>query len=374
MRVLHLVKTSDGAGWAYREMRELVSLGIEVHVAMPLGGYWTDSYRAAGIVIHEMEYSLKKLSRSCGCLRSIVSEVDPDIIQSHFVVSTVIMRIALRRDKRPRVFKVPGPLHLENWFTRRFELALAQQNDYWVGSCSWTCLRYQKSGIRPDRVFMCFYGGDRVNQTHDLKKNVIRHELSLPEDAFIVGMVAYMYPPKKLLGQKRGLKGHEDFIDAIALVAEQYPNVYGVCVGGAWGNAIKYEEKVKAYGTRKTNHVFFLGTRDDVPDLYNDMQLAVHPSHSENLGGAGESLLFRVPTIATNVGGFPDLVKDKITGILIPPKSPSVLAQTIIDCIEGKHDLNSYVENGYAYITKVSDVKTTALEMVSIYNKILGIK
>ena len=28
----------------------------------------------------------------------------------------------------------------------------------------------------------------------------------------------------------------------------------------------------------------------NVPELYQDFDVAVHPSHSENLGGAGESL------------------------------------------------------------------------------------
>ena len=38
MKVLHLVKTSRGASWALRQMRELKRLGVDVHVALPPGG------------------------------------------------------------------------------------------------------------------------------------------------------------------------------------------------------------------------------------------------------------------------------------------------------------------------------------------------
>ena len=38
MKSLHLVKTSTGATWAFRVMRDLVQMGEEVHVAMPVDG------------------------------------------------------------------------------------------------------------------------------------------------------------------------------------------------------------------------------------------------------------------------------------------------------------------------------------------------
>ena len=55
MVVLHLVKTSVGAMWALRLMRELVAQGIEVHVALPCGGPCEALYREAGITIHDID-------------------------------------------------------------------------------------------------------------------------------------------------------------------------------------------------------------------------------------------------------------------------------------------------------------------------------
>jgi glycosyltransferase involved in cell wall biosynthesis len=157
---------------------------------------------------------------------------------------------------------------------------------------------------------------------------VSRQDLGLDTDAPVVGMVAYMYAPKRLLGQRVGLKGHEDLIDAMTIVREQDPRVRVVFVGGAWGGAHRYEQRVRDYARRRLGpDALFLGDRGDVAALYRHFQVAVHPSHSENLGGAAESLLLGVPTVATSVGGFPDLVEDGATGLLVPPHSPTSLAQ-----------------------------------------------
>ena len=60
MVVLHLVKTSVGAMWALRLMRELVAQGIEVHVALPCGGPCEALYREAGITTLAMLLGRRK--------------------------------------------------------------------------------------------------------------------------------------------------------------------------------------------------------------------------------------------------------------------------------------------------------------------------
>lgn len=118
MKSLHLVKTSTGATWAFRVMRDLVQMGEEVHVAMPVDGILVQQYKDAGIVIHELNYSMKKAMSTMKQIRKVVNEVKPDIIHSHFVLTTLLMRLALRSYNIARVFEVPGPLHLEHTIYR----------------------------------------------------------------------------------------------------------------------------------------------------------------------------------------------------------------------------------------------------------------
>lgn len=369
MKVLQLLKTSEGATWALRQMCELVKLGVEVHVLLPYGGKLIEKYKKANIFVHYWNPSLKKFSESKTALRKVVAHVNPDIIHSHFVLTTIIMRLALRDSKIKRIFQVPGPLHLENFFFRNLDIILAQKIDYWVGSCLWTNSRYKRSGISANRLFLSYYGSD-IKYKRVKKTNYLHELLNLDKDVIIIGMVAYMYAPKRYLGQTRGLKGHEDFIDAISILEKKYPNIHGVCVGGAWDDT-RYETKVKEYAKKKTSNVHFLGTRNDIPELYSDMFCVVHPSLSENLGGAAESLAVGVPTIATNIGGFPDIVIEGETGLLISPRSPKEIAKAVESLINGDYDIEKLVANGIKRVDQLLDIKNTAKSMYDIYNNIL---
>ena len=140
-------------------------------------------------------------------LTNVVSNVKPDIIHSHFVGTTLTMRMALgKRHKIPRVFQVPGPLHLEHPFFRTMEIRSAGPRDSWIGSCEWTCNRYRQSGIPKERLYLSYYGTD-LEEIQRREPGKLRTELGIADSTRIVGMVAYMYAPKRYLGQKRGTQG-----------------------------------------------------------------------------------------------------------------------------------------------------------------------
>jgi len=377
MKVLHLIKTTQGATWALRQMKELVDLDVEVHVALPSYSGKASSYEKAGVKVHilDTDLSLKSiwnLVPQIKAFRKLLREIKPDLVHSHFFGTTIVMRLAMRGFCIPRIFQVPGPLHLEHFFFRNLELLVSDKEDYWIASCEWTKKKYQ-SLADSKKIFLSYYGTD-VEAFVGKSKEYLHDELGVPAKTKVIGMVAYMYPPKYYLGQKRGLKGHEDLIDAVSIVAEHYPDIKLVFVGGAWAGATHYENKVIAYGKNKLHDkVVFLGTRTDVSQLYSGFDMAVHPSYSENVGGAVESLLMNVPTITSNVGGFPDLIKHKDTGLLAKPGDPSDLANKILYYLENPESAQKYTKKGAEYTRFLFDVKRTAKEVKEIYQKILTV-
>jgi glycosyltransferase involved in cell wall biosynthesis len=306
-------------------------------------------------------------------LRELVGMIQPDVIHSHFVGTTLTMRLALgKKHPIPRIFQVPGPLHLEHMLFREAEIRLAGPNDAWIGSCLWTCRQYLASGISSDRVFLAYYGSDPVAMAPRVPGS-LRHLFQIPQGRAIVGMVAYMYAPKRYLLQRRGLKGHEDLIDALALCRDGGIDVAGVFVGGAWGNATEYERSVRTYAKKRLGDGgIFLGTRNDVIDLYPDFTIAVHPSHSENLGGAAESLLLQVPTIATDVGGFPDIVQDGETGWLVPPGSPEALASAIADVIANPLEARRRAIRGQELAHNMLNIQQNAKDVITAYEQVVA--
>lgn len=377
MKLLHLVKTTTGATWALKQISELIKYGCDIHVILPDNKNLYQKYIEAGATVHILNVDIaqakkpKQLVKSLLAFRKLVNQIRPDIIHSHFVGTTLFMRIALKDDSTKRIFQVPGPLHLEKTLTKNIDVLSADENDYWIPTCQLSKDIYLKNGIEESRLMLTYYGTDTsvyVPKT----QGILKKEFEIPVSRQIVGMVAYTYAPKKWLGQTRGIKGHEDLIDAMEIVCRNNSNAMCVIVGGAWAGAEDYYEEVKNYGKQKlADRILFLGTRRDVPDLYPDFNVVVHPSHSENLGGAGESLLMSVPTIATNIGGFPDIVIPNETGWLVPKQNPTALAKTIEEVLDQPKLAKQLAQEGSKRLKISMNVQNTSRDVYKFYQKIL---
>jgi len=374
LRVLHLVKTPSGAFWALRVMKELVKLGVEVHVAMPPKGRYTPEYEAAGIPIHPQEFDLSpaQLPKHGYAFRQLVKKVQPDIIHSWFAQTTMYMRFFLRDIHIPRIFQVPGPLHLQNPFYRKADVRSATKDDYWIGTSKCINQFYIDEGVDKERLALVYLGVD-LNDYEPKPPGFLRQNYPIPEDRKLIGIVAYIYPPNKMLFRKRGLKGHEDLIDAFSILLKKRNDIHLVICGKVWGGQTWYEDQIKAYAKEKCGeHVTFTGFVDDVREVFADLDVFVYPSHSENLGGVFESLLLKVPTAASNIGGIPEAVIHNQTGLLFDPNNHAQIAYSIDRLLENPELANTFVEKGYEHIRSIIDLKKSIPPIVSFYEKLLS--
>ena len=379
MKVLQIVKTNKGANWAFNQAKWLHDNGVEIITVLPeINGGMAEKYKESGMKIEKGDFTLPvskpwEIIEKSRSIREIVNRIQPDLIHSHFVTNIMMLRIALKNINVPRLFQVPGPLHLENCLFRNAEIYLSNSNDYWAGACKKTRDMYLGAGIPKDRTFLAYYGGyggESCNE-YENANNILHNEYNIPNNKILVGMVSYFYKPKAHMLQFRGLKGHEDFIDAIAIARKSDPRIIGVIVGDAWGSSFKYVQKVKKYALKKCeNNIIFTGFRNDMKKIYRELDIAVHPSHSENLGGPAESLAAGVPTISTNVGGFPDIVINNQTGYTVEPKNPKELANRIISMISDRNQKESMAICGGKFVRELLDINNTASNIMRIYEKI----
>jgi valyl-tRNA synthetase len=122
----------------------------------------------------------------CKQIRKTIKQVQPDILHLHFVTNVLMCRLALRKDKTPRLFQVPGPLHLESSITSFAERCTATKADYWAGACKKTCSIYTDKGISPQRVHLAYYGVPHKEASQGVSKNILRSEYGIADDAVSV--------------------------------------------------------------------------------------------------------------------------------------------------------------------------------------------
>ena len=197
----------------------------------------------------------------------------------------------------------------------------------------------------------------------------------IPLDAPVVGMVAHIYAPKFFLGQTRGVKGHEDFIAALALIKKTRHDVRGVIVGGSWEKSGNwYEKRLHSLGKRTCgSSLIFLGHRTDLDQVSGLFDLAVQPSLSEAVAWSVAELLQRnIPVVATDVGGLPDLIQESKTGWLVPPRDPGAIARAVLQALENPNEALRRAAQGRVLACSLLDVKKTACEIAVLYRGVLG--
>jgi glycosyltransferase involved in cell wall biosynthesis len=80
------------------------------------------------------------------------------------------------------------------------------------------------------------------------------------------------------------------------------------------------------------NRAWLPGERTDIAQMLRAMDLFVLPSLAEGSSNTIlEAMASGLPVVATAVGGNPVLVHSGFTGILVPPRTPDLMAAAIAD-------------------------------------------
>jgi glycosyltransferase involved in cell wall biosynthesis len=81
--------------------------------------------------------------------------------------------------------------------------------------------------------------------------------------------------------------------------------------------------------------------------------LLVIPSRMESIPQViKEAFYLKVPIVATNVGGIPELIQDNVNGLLVTPENPEQLLETINKLLGDKESMKRFSEAGYEFVIK----------------------
>ena len=124
-------------------------------------------------------------------------------------------------------------------------------------------------------------------------------------------------------------KGHFELFEAMAEVQREAEFGVRLLLAGEGAFRHEYEARVADLGLRDV--VTFLGFRNDIHDLMAVADLVVLPSLAEAFGLALlEAAWVGTPTVATDVGGLPEIVRSLGVGRLVEPQRPRRLADAIL--------------------------------------------
>lgn len=147
-----------------------------------------------------------------------------------------------------------------------------------------------------------------------------RISCGIKDTDLVVGCVAHLVP----------VKGHPTLIRAIAGVPGVHLMLAGKSMRDAYGESLQNV----AADAGVTNRVHFLGGIRDIAGFLHEVDIFVLPTWAQwRMEGCPVALLEAMasgrPTIATDVPGSRDIIRNETDGLLVPPEDVASLARAI---------------------------------------------
>lgn len=255
-------------------------------------------------------------------VRALLRAQKPDILHTHLIhadlygalatVLTGTILITSRHNDDPFRRRFPvRMLHRLLWRRARYGILISEAIRRFV---------IDVEGAPPHKLRVIHYGIEYTPVTPAevySARQAVRAELSLSADTPLLGMAC------RLTAQK----GLADALAAFAMIHNEYP-LARLVIAGDGELLASLQAQARSLGI--ADFVHFLGWRSDVPQLMAGLDVFLMPSHWEGFGLVLiEAMSKRLPVVASRVSAIPEVVADGETGYLVPPRSPSALAQAI---------------------------------------------
>jgi glycosyltransferase involved in cell wall biosynthesis len=179
-------------------------------------------------------------------------------------------------------------------------------------------------------------------------------------DGVVFGTVGRLVPTK----------GQAYLIEAFSRVQKKIPDSRLMIVGNGplFKKLTKQAEELNISST-----VLFTGFREDVLEIIRGVDVFVLPSLAEGLSIALlEAMASRLPIIASNVGGIPEVFGNSHCGRLVPPKDVTALSAAMIEIdMLDDNDKKDLGENGRKKIEEEFTVAVMVTKIQEVYESVL---
>lgn len=149
------------------------------------------------------------------------------------------------------------------------------------------------------------------------------------------------------VGRITQLKDLETFIQAIAILKKDFPNVAGLIIGGVREDKQNYFSSLQSLvaSLHVQEEVHFCGSTDKVTEVYALSDVVVSSSKKpESFGrSVAEAIALNTPVVATNHGGVLDIIEEGVHGYFTSIGNAPDLAQNIAKAKNLQFDGYSYI-------------------------------
>jgi glycosyltransferase involved in cell wall biosynthesis len=285
-----------------------------------------------GKKIHQVYLSLNAFSRFLSMQAPRVSsfvkayrKYEVDLIHTHSDLSSGKPEIVAAQ-----ICGIPCISHLHSYpYLNHFDRMFSKFVDAFIYISSDVSKFHVCQGIPKSKGKIIHNGVDLNKFNRNFDSDSIRDEFGIKPHQTLIG----------LIGRIDWWKGHEYFLEAMALASKRNDDLKGLIVGDlerrfSVNRNKLYFRKLKSLvnSLDLKDKIIFTGFRNDVPQIVSSLNLVVHASTKPEPFGMVviEGMAAGKPVVATAAGGVLDIIQDGINGLLVPCMDSDAIAEAII--------------------------------------------
>ena len=332
MRICHIMSADLWAGAEVQVAASAAYLvrrpGVSLNAVLLNNGRLAAELCRLGVDVTIVDERRHTAPRILSTLTKILKEKRPDLVHTHRYKDSVLGAVAAKLAGVPYVVRTVHGLAepMTGWSRMKFRAYEAVDRatlqclaDLVIGVSKGIENTLAQSGYRPTMLTHIHNGIDLGRMTPIQAAADVRRELGLDDSTMLIGAVGRLAP----------VKGHASFLEAARLIALEEPRARFAIVGNG---PLQRELRTQAAQLGLSDSCLFLGDRADVYDLVSAMDVFVLPSLNEGIPMALlEAMALNRPVVATDVGGVPEVLEHRVTGLLVSPGDPRGLADACLN-------------------------------------------
>jgi glycosyltransferase involved in cell wall biosynthesis len=293
----------------------------------------------------------------------VVHELRPSVIHSHnwsgllyAVLANLGRRQVLLQGEHAQLTgweKAPRRIAWRRWFYQRCDAVHTVSEGQ--------KLELKDLGITQDLPVLSLQNGVDCDKFAPAQAAVARANLGLPKDGFYIGMVA------RCIADKR----HDRALAAFANIASHHPDVRLLLAGDGGDVCMQVRASIAAHPHK--NRIHWLGYCDQMPLVYQAMNLLIVPSETEGLSNAClEAMASSVPVLTNSSCGASEIVVEDVTGFIRPMADVGGLTTALMEVLHQPERLRTMASKCREHVISNFSLDAMTNRYENLYRHLAG--
>ncbi len=363
MRILHLSSESTWRGGeqqiAYL-VEKLETKGIQPLVACKPGSEFEKFCIARDWAFHPLPMRHSGDIRSGLALKKLCETLSVDIVHAHSSHSHSTAFLAyLLGNRTPVVLTRRVDFELKRNFFSRYKYTFPGIRK--IACVSNAIREIVTSGTgRPDLCSTIYSAINHKRFEPHIGNNFLRTKYQLKKNLTLIGNTSALAPHKD----------YATFMETAAHYVQKFDRFVRFFIIGSGELESDLKARVKALNL--SDYFIFTGFLDNIEEVLPSLDIFLITSKTEGLGTSViDSFAAKVPVVATQAGGIPELVQHRKTGLSSSIGNAAELADHLRALITDPNLKSAITENAYNYSLQFN-TDSMALSYLSLYEEVLS--